>query len=64
MTKVVVLSEDDYNAVLAQLNDARAVCAEAMAERFTATHTYYLSEIDRRLEYIQDILKKKEEESF
>ena len=59
MTKVIILSEGDYNAVLAQLNDARAVCAEAMAD---CTHTYYMSEIDRRLEYIQDILKK--EESF
>lgn len=62
MTKVIILSEDDYNAVLAQINDARVVCVEAMASRFTATHTYYLSEIDRRLESIQGILKK--EESF
>ena len=59
MTKVIILSEGDYNAVLAQLDDARAVCAEAMGD---CTHTYYMSEIDRRLEYIQDILKK--EESF
>jgi len=57
---MIVLSEDDYNAVLAQLNDARVVCAEAQAARFTATHTYYLSEIDRRLESIQGILKKGE----
>ena len=60
MTKVIIFSEDDYNAVLTQLNDARAVCAEAQAARFTATHTYYLSEIDRRLESIQGILKKEE----
>ncbi len=60
MIKMIVLSEDDYNAVLAQLNDARVVCAEAQAARFTATHTYYLSEIDRRLESIQGILKKGE----
>ena len=62
MTKRIILSEDDYNAVLAQLNDARAVCAEAQAAKFNDTHTYYLTEIDRRLESIQGILKK--EESF
>ena len=56
MTKRIILSEDDYNAVLAQLNDARAMVA-----RFTVTHLYYLSEIDRRLESIQGILKKKED---
>lgn len=63
MTKVVVLSEDDYNAVLAQLNDARAVCTEAQAAKFTDIRTtYFITEIDRRLESIQGILKK--EESF
>lgn len=59
MTKVIILSEDDYNAVLAQLNDAKAVCAEAQAAKFTDIRTtYFITEIDRRLESIQGILKK------
>lgn len=63
MTRVIILSEDDYNAVLAQLNDARAVCDEAQAAKFTDIRTtYFIIEIDRRLESIQGILKK--EESF
>ena len=63
MTKVIILSEDDYNAVLAQLNDARVVCTEAKASKFTDIRTiYFITEIDRRLESIQGILKM--EESF
>lgn len=61
MTKVIVLSEDDYNAILAQLNDARVVCTSALSSKFTTTiHNYYLPEIDIRLESIQNILKKEE----
>lgn len=60
MTKVIILSEDDYNAVLAQLNDARVVCTSALSSKFTTIHNYYLPEIDIRLESIQNILKKEE----
>lgn len=61
MTKAIILSKDDYNAVLAQLNDARVVCAEAQAAKFTDIRTtYFITEIDRRLESIQGILKRGE----
>ena len=41
MTKRIILSEDDYNAVFAQLNDARVVCAEAKAAKFTDIRTTF-----------------------
>ena len=62
MTKVIILSEDDYNAVLAQLNDAQITCDEACAASLRGNCSYQAGEISRKLEYIQDILKK--EKSF
>lgn len=60
MVKVIVLSEDDYNAVLAQLHDAQIVCGEAQAASLRGNCSYQAGEISRKLESIQDILKKEE----
>lgn len=45
MTKVIILSEDDYNAVLAQLNDAQILCDEACAASLRGNCSYQAGEI-------------------
>lgn len=60
MLKCILLTKDDYNSVLSHLKSARIECQSASeSSLFGSVNLYHVNEIDRQLEAIETLLKKK-----
>lgn len=60
MLKCILLTEDDYDSLLSHLKSARIVCQDATSHSFSGkVSLYHVGEIDRQLEAIEALLKKR-----
>lgn len=60
MLKCILLTKDDYDNLLSHLKSARIVCQDATSHSFSGkVSLYHVGEIDRQLEAIEALLKKK-----
>nr|DAE38829.1 MAG TPA: hypothetical protein [Caudoviricetes sp.] len=60
MIKCVCISVEDYQGAIHFLKSAKESCETARLQRFSATgaSNYYLNEIERQIELVEDLLKK------
>ena len=59
MLKCILVSKDDYGAILSPLKSDRIVCQDATSHSFSGkVSLYHVGEIDRQLEAIEALLKK------
>lgn len=60
MIKCILFSKDDYNSILSHLKSARIECQSASeSSLFGNVNLYHVNEVDRQLEAIEALLKKK-----
>ena len=60
MIECTLFTKDDYDSILSHLKSARIVCKDIISHNLSGkVNLYLVEEIDRQLEIVETLLKKK-----